>query len=291
MITPIELIGYASGVSAGNPGCGKGPGYLKESALLDSCATPWHWHSMLNPQGPSQGLEALTTVTKLCTDLAQITQTLTEQGTQFATIGGDHACGIGSWSGAAAALAPRGDLGLIWCDAHLDAHTFASTPSGNIHGMPIACLLGYGESALIHIASQTPKIKPQNLCFIGIRDFEPEESELLEKLRVRIITMDEVNQRGFDDCMQEALEIANQGTAGFGISVDLDGFDPKLAPGVGTPVDHGLAFDSFCHFIKQQPLENLVGIEIVEFNPEEDLDDRTAKLFEPLLDSFFAPIP
>ena len=99
--------------------------------------------------------------------------------------------------------------------------------------------------------------------------------------------MDEVNQRGFDACMQEAIDIASDGTAGFGISVDLDGFDPKLAPGVGTPVSEGLDFDTFCQFIQKTNMPELVGIEIVEFNPDEDQDDRTAKLFQPLLESFF----
>ena len=244
----IDLIGYASGISAGNAGCAQGPIYLQQSQWLDSDQLSFEWREILEPTDQKQGLEALQEVTKLCENLASITEKLTLANKPFATIGGDHACAVGTWSGVAQALAPQGDLGLIWSDAHMDAHTFDTTPSGNIHGMPIACLLGHGDPSLTHIASKQPKIKPEHLCLIGIRDFEAGEAELLKQLDVRIITMEEVQQRGFEDCMQEALTIANNGTAGFGISIDLDGFDPKQAPAVGTPVANGLDAPTFCDF-------------------------------------------
>ncbi len=284
---PIELIGYACGVGAGDPGCQKGPQTLKDSQYLDDCLVAWHWHSILTANDSSQGLDALPTIADLCEQLANITQTLTKQGKAFATIAGDHTSGIGTWSGAATALAPQGPMGLIWSDAHMDAHTFTTTPSGNIHGMPVACLLGHGETKLTHISSPDAKIAPEHLCLIGIRDFESGEAELLESLNVRIITMDEVKQRGMADCMTEAITIACKNTVGFGISIDLDGFDPIAAPGVGTPVPDGLDCQSFCQTIQQQNLDKLVGIEIVEYNPERDLNNQTAKLFKPLLDSCF----
>jgi arginase len=281
----IELIGYGCGEAAGNKGCSKGAEYLKQSPFLDDCVVDWHWHNMLTP-AENNTQDTLSHIASINTQLANTTQALVANQQRFATIGGDHSCGIGSWSGAATAL--DGPIGLIWVDAHMDAHTFDTSPSNNIHGMPVACLLGHGDPALTKIASPQPKIKPEHLCLVGIRDFEPGEAALLEQLNIRVITIEEVQQKGIEACMQEAINIASTGTVGYGISIDLDGFDPQTAPGVGTPVTNGLDYDAFCQTMKNQTKDNLIGIEIVEFNPEEDHQDKTAKLFKPLIESCFA---
>jgi hypothetical protein len=145
----------------------------------------------------------------------------------------------GTWSGAAAALRPRGALGLLWIDAHMDAHRPHTSPSGNLHGMPLACLLGHGEPALATLAG-APALAPAHVCLVGVRSYEAEEAQLLEQLGVRVFLMDEVRRRGLPAVLREAHAVVTRGTAGFGVTLDVDAVDPQEAPGVGTPAPGGL---------------------------------------------------
>ncbi len=275
---PLPIIGYACGSGAGNSGCKDGPKAIQTSKLLDSCHFNHHWHAILTPTQTQNKLDAIVQISE---DLARATQTFTHEKQLFAVIGGDHSSGIGTWSGCAKGL--DGPLGLIWSDAHLDAHTFETTPSQNIHGMPVAALLGHGDPSLVNIAQQKPSIRPEHLCFIGARDYEEGEWQLLQDLGARIIDQEEVLSRGLEDCFDEALSIATNGTSGFGLSIDLDGFDPECAPAVGTPVAQGLDSSQMIQYLSKKHLDQLVGIEIVEYNPSLDHDHKTAKLIPELL--------
>jgi len=184
----------------------------------------------------------------------------------------------------------RGPLGLLWVDAHMDSHTPDTSPSGALHGMPLACLLGYGERELTEVAYPGPKLQPQHVCIVGVRSFEEGEARLLEVLGVRVFFMQEVQRIGPEAVMQEAMEIVSQETAAFGISIDMDAIDPLDAPGVGSPAPLGIAGRALVEcmgMVAQQP--KLAGIEVTEFNPLRDVNKKTAKLVGDLLGAGFRP--
>ncbi|MGB0934601.1 MAG: arginase [Alphaproteobacteria bacterium] len=194
-------------------------------------------------------------------------------------IGGDHSIAVGTWSALVQSLNAAGEFGLIWFDAHMDAHTPDTSPSNAYHGMPVAALLGEGEARLTGMGAPNTKLRPEHVVLIGIRDYEPGESERLERLGVRVIKMDEIAERGVEECFDEAIKIASSAPKGFGISVDMDGFDPESAPGVGSPVPGGLLpKDVLPCFKKIGSAPTLRGVEITEFNPHLDKDDKTSAL-------------
>jgi arginase len=215
---------------------------------------------------------------------AGVTRALTEAGDPFVVIGGDHSCAIGTWSGVADALRPSGSLGLIWVDAHMDMHVPQTSHSGAIHGMPVASLLGYGYPELTSVTETGPALRPQSLCLIGARSFEAEEVEFARRHGVRVIGMDEVRERGIAATWAEAQAIASNGTAAYGVSLDLDVFDPADAPGVGTPEPDGLSASAFLQVwgkLIRDPKR--VGLEIVEYNPSRDRGGRTLRLLTDLI--------
>ena len=165
------------------------------------------------------------------------------------------------------------EFGLIWIDAHMDAHTHATSHTGNIHGMPVAALLGHGDKGLTDIAFAGAKLKPENIVLIGIRCYEAGEADLLEQLGVKIFKMDEVKQIGFAACMDYALQKFAAQNLDYGISLDLDGLDPKYIAATGTAVADGIDLDDLCNSLKSQiAIDKLIGMEIVEYNPT--LDDK-----------------
>lgn len=288
MAKHIQLIGYASGNGAGNKGCSMGPVNLQDSEYLESSSLTYEWAPMLYNRMEGKKLEAMPGIIELSQRLAHITENLTTRNTSFAVIGGDHTSAIGTWSGASSALEDKGALGLIWIDAHMDSHTPATTPSQNIHGMPLAVLLGEGEHDLTHLLNKAPKLSPSDICLVGVRSFEPEEEALLERLNVRIFYMDEVKERGLDVVMQDALELVSKNTAGFGISLDLDGIDPLEAPGVGSPVNDGLKASELLRTFKGLANnKHFIGIDITEFNPHLDQDNKTEKIIVSVLQNIF----
>jgi arginase len=203
-------------------------------------------------------------------------------------IGGDHSCAIGTWKGIARALAPRGPLGLVWIDAHMDAHTPETSPSGMLHGMPLACLLGHGDPRLA--LEPAAALDPGRLCLVGVRSFESGEASLLERLGVRVFRMREIERRGLAPVMAEALAIARNGSGGYGVSLDLDAIDPRDAPGVGTAVRHGIRAAELRELfgrLAQDPA--LDALEIAEYNPARDRGGATARLIGDIVLSLLAP--
>ncbi len=274
----LPLIGYASGIAAENEGCADGPFVLKHNDLQQkfaSIAVNAYWLDMLQPN-KALLKNKYKCVADLASRLSHHTINLIEQQQLFAVIGGDHSCAIGTWSGVAFACCSRGLIGLIWIDAHLDSHTKETTESGNIHGMPLACLLGYGDPLLTTIASSKAKLLPQNVAIVGARSFEKGELNLLQKLGVRIFFQEEIDNIGISAALNEAHRIATKGTVGYGLSIDMDAFDPSEAPGVGTAEPHGLSVKTCCSALSQFSADPaLLGIEVVEFNPHLDRNDLT----------------
>ena len=194
-------------------------------------------------------------------------------------LGGDHSLALGSVLGAACGR----KLGLIWLDAHGDFNTYQSTPSGNIHGMPLAALCGYGAPPLMTLGGMcdlgTSKIDPHNVAIIGARDIDAEEKKLLRASGVAVYSMEAIDRLGINEVLHRAIELACRGTDGLYLSLDLDGIDPMYAPGVGTPVPGGLTFRE-AHLAVELIAETrrLIGMDVVEVNPILDKTNMTAEL-------------
>lgn len=281
-----HLLGYASGIAGPDQRVGEGPIVIKQSPFLNELAktVSLEWGVMVKtPANPQISTELI--IAEACTTLAKNTSQLTRMRERFCVLGGDHASAIGTWSGVYDAVHELGDVGLIWIDAHMDSHTPQTSESGNIHGMPLACLLGEGYSSLTSILHESPKIKPHHLCLIGVRSFERGEADFLRHLNVKIYFMDEVKRRGFDVVFAEALDYVNRDTIGYGVTLDIDAIDPLEAPGVDVPEENGISLDDITRGFKQVATDNrLLATEIVEFDPSHDKNQMTEKLIVSLID-------
>jgi arginase len=203
-----------------------------------------------------------------------------EEGALPVVLGGDHSIAIGSVAGLASYHRKRGKrVGIIWLDAHTDSNTPETSPSGNIHGMPLAVLLGRGAHELTHVGGFAPKVLPENAAIIGARSVDPGERELLKSLGIRVFTMSEVDERGMADVVFEAVEIASLGTAGFHVTMDMDFIDPFYAPGVGTPERGGATYRE-SHFAMERIADSrrVLSVELTEVNPVFDTANQTALL-------------
>ncbi|HLF96171.1 MAG TPA: ornithine--oxo-acid transaminase [Methylococcaceae bacterium] len=287
----LRLLGVASGWGAKDQGSKAGPEILASLGLearLRHRGLEASWRKTLYPQA---GNAAVATVAELNQRLAREVAEAVQAGERFAVLGGDHSSAIGTWSGASLALRESGPLGLIWIDAHLDSHVPATSPSGALHGMPLACLFGYGDSALTGIGGAGRKLSPERTCLIGVRSFEAGEHALLQGLGVRVYFMEEVLTRGLEAIFAEALAIARNG-AGFGVSIDLDAIDPRDAPGVATPEPGGIRGEELLRVLPQlRDCPDFLGIEIAELNPSLDRNRSTAYLAADLLLAATAPRP
>lgn len=227
---------------------------------------------------PIQDKARLPIVSGFCAELAKITRDVVLNNGFPLVLGGDHSIAVGTWSGVTAALNAQQKFGLIWIDAHLDSHTYETSPSKAYHGMPVAALLGEAEAERAHILSPLPKISPENLVFIGSRSYESEELELLTRNNVKIFYAKDVKEKGLQHVLSEAKKIATNGTVGFGVSLDLDFFDPEFAPGVGSPEPQGESPTEFMRYIDILLCDELKGFEITELNPKLDIDNKTARV-------------
>ena len=204
----IQIIGYACELGTTIPGGSEGPNVLQQSPYQKNRAKNLQWHKIITSHSEKRQLDATDEIRDCCHELANITFEFTQTQQPFVVVGGDHSCAIGTWSGVA--MASKKPLGLIWIDAHLDSHTPTSSITKNIHGMPAATLLGYGDKKLSTLLSDQPKIKPDNIVFIGIHSFQATEQELLEQLGVKIFYMKDIKQQGLQAVMQQALDYLNK---------------------------------------------------------------------------------
>lgn len=190
-------------------------------------------------------------------------------------LGGDHSIALGS----IAASACDRNLGVIWVDAHGDFNTRETTPSGNIHGMPLAAACGLGDRRLVDLVYPGRKVDPRQVAIVGARDLDDGEKVLLREQGIAVFTMQEIDRQGMDRVMAQALAIAGNGADGILASVDLDVLDPREAPGVGTPVPGGISYRE-AHLIMELLAEagSLVALDLVEVNPILDRENTTARL-------------
>jgi len=280
--TEIKLIGAVWGAGGVDHGAAAGPEYLLRQGLtgrLSARGVVARWQVMLESVAADNALAALAL---FAPRLAEVVRLQVQQHNRFAVIGGDHACALGTWSGVAQAIGSS--PGLIWIDAHMDSHIPETTPSGALHGMPLAFLLGHGPKAVVHLAGPGPVLLPERVCLVGVRSFEAAEAALLRKLGVRVFDMAEVNANGLDVVMQQAIDLATSGTTSFGVSIDLDAIDPSDAPAVATAVPGGLSARSLVSALAAVAAHpKLTGVEIAEFNPQLDVAHRTTDLITDLL--------
>ena len=235
------------------------------------------------------GIEFLPTITAVCRDVASRTAEFVRNGQIPLVLGGDHSVAAGSVAGVATALAERGDrLGLIWLDAHADINTPESTLSGNVHGMPVAHLIGKGDRAMASLAKPSPAVRAENVVIIGARDLDQAERVHAREFGVTVYTMRDIDERGMRTILGEAVARASDGTNGFHVSLDLDFVDPREAPGVGTPVRGGATYRE-AHLAMETLWDTgrLVGMDLVEVNPVLDEVNHTAELAVGLVASAF----
>src|ERR1700690_4674490 len=219
-------------------------------------------------------------ITEACKELGQTVQKSLEEGYTPLVLGGDHSIAAGSISGVAAHFRKeKKQIGCIWLDSHSDMNTPESSPSGNVHGMPLAGILGYGVPELQDLFGYKPKIEPQNVVLVGVRDLDSHEKKFIKKLGVKAFTMRDIDERGMREVMADALKFAMDDTDGIVVSLDMDFVDPSDAPGVGTPVRGGVTYRE-AHLAMEMiaDTESMVSLEVVEINPILDEHNRTALL-------------
>jgi arginase len=238
----------------------------------------------------SSNARYLTEIAETCSRTADAVLKTLEEGMTPLLMGGDHSLAVGSVSGVAEFYRRKGEkIGLVWIDAHTDINTPETSPSGNVHGMPLAALLGLGPEPLAKIYGYAPKIDPENVVLIGIRDIDAAERENIRRGGVtHVYTMRDIDERGMRAVMEEALSAAASGTAGYHVSLDMDWIDPEDAPGVGTPVRGGATYRE-AHLAMEILADHgrLLSFELVEVNPVIDEHNRTADLAVELACSAF----
>jgi arginase len=219
-------------------------------------------------------------ITATCTKHAELVVKTLEAGKVPITLGGDHSIAAGTVAGVAEFYRRQNQkIGLIWIDAHTDVNTPDSSPSGNVHGMPLAAIMGLGPADLTNIFDFSPKVKPENCVLVGVRDIDAIEKENVRKTGIHVFTMRDIDERGMRTVMEEALRAAGRGTAGYHVSLDMDWVDPEDAPGVGTPVRGGATYRE-AHLAMEIIADHgrMLSFEIVEVNPVIDEHNRTADL-------------
>jgi arginase len=219
-------------------------------------------------------------ITATCTKEADLVLKTLEAGRVPLCLGGDHSMAAGTVSGVAEFYRRQNQrIGLIWIDAHTDINTPDSSPSGNVHGMPLAAIMGLWPSDLANIYDFSPKVKPENCVLVGVRDIDAVEKENVRRAGIGVFTMRDIDERGMRTVMEEALRMAGRGTAGYHISLDMDWVDPEDAPGVGTPVRGGATYRE-AHLAMEIIADHsrMLSFEIVEVNPVIDEHNRTADL-------------
>ncbi|HEV2118340.1 MAG TPA: arginase [Terriglobales bacterium] len=219
-------------------------------------------------------------ITATCTKHAELVLKTLEAGKVPVVLGGDHSVAAGTVAGVAEFHRRQEQkIGLVWIDAHSDINTPATSPSGNVHGMPLAAIMDLGPPELANIFGFSPKVLPENCVIVGVRDVDATEKENIRKAGVEVFTMRDIDERGMRTVMEEALRMAGRGTAGYHISLDMDWIDPEDAPGVGTPVRGGATYRE-AHLAMEIIADHsrMLSFEIVEVNPVIDEHNRTADL-------------
>lgn len=281
----VDVIGVACGQGARDHGCQDGPEVLRTLGFLRDLDEPHGvcvWRDIVHAAAEPDA-HPLWQVAAIALAVADRVAASLRRGHFPLVIGGDHSCAVGTWSGVRAVLGARERLGLLWIDAHMDSHTFRTSPSRALHGMPLACLLGHGDPRLTRIGGPEPKLLPADVCLVGVRSFEWGEAALLKQLGVRIYFMDEIRRRGLAEVCAEAWARVTRETVAAGVSLDLDALDPEEEPGVGSPVAGGLRRAELADALRGLHGDpRLRALEVVEYNPYADRGFVTARAIHDL---------
>jgi len=286
----IALIGVPLDLGAGRRGVDMGPSALRVAGLgkrlaalgfdvtdLGNVTVPQA--ESLPDRGPAEA-KFLPQIAAACESLADLVAGALRDGKMPLLLGGDHSIAVGTVAGLSNFFRARNQkIGLLWMDAHADMNTPESSPSGNVHGMPLACCAGAGPDQLKNLLGFSPKIEPENIALIGLRDVDEIERRNVRHLGVSAFTMRDIDERGMRAVMDDSLAIVSQGTAGFHLSFDMDFLDPEFAPGVGTPVRGGATYRE-AHLAMEIIADSgrMLSMEVVEVNPVIDEVNRTAEL-------------
>ena len=292
----VRVIGVPMDLGAGRRGVDMGPSAIRIGGLhrrLEQLGCRAEDVGNLDVRIPEQtgcGEEKqmfLREIAQVCRELARSVFEALEDGCLPLVLGGDHSLAAGSVAGSASFHRERGEkIGLIWIDAHADMNLPATSPSGNVHGMPLAAIVGLGPPELEEIEGFSPKVDPANVTVVGARSIDRREKDNIQRSGVRVITMKELDMRRMNGAMDEALDRATQGTAGFHCSFDLDVVDPQVAPGVGTPVLGGVTYrESHLAMEMVADSQSLISLELVEVNPVLDVQNATGLLGVELISS------
>jgi arginase len=285
----VAILGVPLGYGASMAGVDIGPAALRVARLqqrIERLGYPVRDLGDMRLERPQtiplsdEKLKYVREISSACEQLADDVEVILQADQLPLVLGGDHSIAIGSFAGAASYFKQREQtLGLIWFDAHADINTPETTPSGNIHGMPLAALLGYGAPELTNVGGFAPKLDPQLCVHVGARDIDPGERELIRKTGLRFFTMRDIDERGMSACMDDAIKIASRGTAGYGVTFDVDALDPGDAPGSGTLVRGGLTYrEAHLGMEKIAEAGGMRYLEIVEINTALDVNNKTAEL-------------
>ncbi len=285
----IAIIGVPLDLGAGRRGVDMGPSAIRMANLNRRVASLGYAVEDLGnvevvqaettPEGSGQA-KYLPEIAATCSRLAAVVGKALDRATLPLALGGDHSIAVGTASGVSRFFREKGhNVGILWLDAHADMNTPGTSPSGNVHGMPLACVVGMGPPELTELYGYAPKIHPRNAVIVGLRDVDQLEKPHVRDSGVRAFTMRDIDERGLRSVMDEAIRLASDGTAGFILSLDMDFVDPRDAPGVGTPVRGGVTYRE-AHLAMEMICDSgqMVAMELVEVNPVIDEANRTGDL-------------
>jgi arginase len=289
MAQKIRIIGVPMDLGASRRGVDMGPSALRVAGLQARLKPLGHQVEDIGnivvkqPEEQHYGVKNakyLEEIADTCKGLAENVAKALDEGLLPLVLGGDHSVAVGTAAGIAGHFQKESKrIGLIWLDAHGDMNTPESSPSGNVHGMPLAAIMGYGPPELTELAGFKPMIEPRSVALVGVRDLDSKERRLAKESGVHIFTMRDIDERGMREVMSEALRFAGDDTAGIAVSLDMDFVDPTDAPGVGTPVRGGATYRE-AHLALEMIADSrsMVSFELVEINPVIDLHNSTASL-------------
>lgn len=288
-MTQVRIIGVPMDLGASRRGVDMGPSAVRYTDLRDRLEKLGHEVDDAGnvevplredaARGAQRGARYLGAITEVCADVAARTKEALKAGRTPVLLGGDHALAAGSIAGAASFLRDQQKrLGALWIDAHGDLNTPGTSKSGNVHGMPLAALLGQGDKAMVEIAGAEPALRASDLAMVGLRDLDAAERSHIKKWKLSAFTMRALDERGVRAVLEEAIGIATRETAGIWVSFDMDVIDPEEAPGVGTAVPGGMTYRE-AHLAMEMLADTgkLIGLDMVEVNPVLDERNRTAQ--------------
>ena len=285
----IRLVGVPMDLGAGRRGVDMGPSAIRIAGVTQGLR---HLGYLVEDDG-DVGVPApesrdpgnpkaryLEPIYHVCNRLRLRVRRALEQGEVPVVLGGDHSIAIGTVAGVAEHFRNKNQrIGLIWVDAHADMNTPESSPTGNIHGMPLATLLGMGHAQLVEMGGFAPKVEAKNVCLIGIRDIDAAEREIVKRSGIHAYTMRDVDERGMRAILQESIGFVSDGTAGFHVSFDLDGMDPRDVPGTGTPVKGGISWREANLLMEMvSDTGRMTSLEITELNPILDVKNQSGEV-------------